>query len=129
MQCKLPNRVLDDNKFCYLQTANCQKYGDAGLCTQCNKGFYLNEDPLSPTCIQNSPNCDSSLSNGQCDKCSDNYVQSGGQCYQAIQNCVSYEQFRCTRCTSDFYVDPNAQSCSPIPKYCDKVILGTYGLC
>ena len=121
IKCK-DNFCLDKNKKCQeTDINNCLKCeNDYKKCTECNKGFVLNENNI---CLKCENGCKFCTSDNKCLECFDGFYLENNICKECNKDCKKcLNENECLVCNNGYYQDnENGESkCVNCPEGCDE---------
>ena len=109
--------------------SNCSYCKEAGVCSECNASFALNETTGQCERVCQVDNCEVCSSDGKsCTTCADGYTASGSTCVKTpceIANCdktTTVGECACLQCATGYHIigkvcieDPKEQKCTDYP--------------
>lgn len=117
--CDVTNSYYQVNNTCALTTlTNCQVLTQAGLCTQCVQGYYLDQNTAKCLAVPTNntiANCAAYSPAYACNGCGDGFYISNGACVQAnvtVANCQRYSANGvCSLCASGYVQSLDTLTC------------------
>ena len=92
--------------------SNCVHCTSPNTCTQCERGFYPDDE--SGTCQKCSDNCDECVSNTNCTDCAPEFYPDNGvckQCADVCQECAGPTENDCINCDEGYYFSRPNRRC------------------
>lgn len=106
------------------EVTNCTVCSSSTSCSQCDKGFWINQLSRCEPCSANCLNCTNSL---QCLQCANRYFYNSKACVSCPVFCSSCTQAACMVCDYGYYPNGNlCTKCSATLSNCLACSSGTY---